>query len=217
VAQAQVQQAQAQLEVAQLDLDHATLRAPVAGVISARNGQLGAIAASGGEPIFRMIRDGEVEVEAEVIETALGQVKVGDPVELDIAGTGKVQGSVRRLSPTVDPVTRLGTVRIALDAQQSLRTGVYASGWIVTDRHEALAVPVTAVLTDEDGTYVLTVDDKVLHKQTIDAGLIWQDLREVISGLDKTDTVVAKAGAFYGDGDTISPAPAAADSAGATE
>ena len=85
VARAQEQTAQAQLDIAQLGLEHATLRAPVAGLISARNGQIGAIAASAGEPIYRIIAGGIIEVEAEVIETALGGLQVGDTADLTIA------------------------------------------------------------------------------------------------------------------------------------
>ncbi|MGR3571836.1 efflux RND transporter periplasmic adaptor subunit [Brevirhabdus sp.] len=123
VAQAQMQQAQAQLRIAQLNLDHATLLAPASGLISQRNGQIGAIAASGGEPIFRLIQDGVVEVRSEVIETALAQISDGDPAQIDIAGIGRVNGKVRLIAPTVDPVNRLGTVLISLESTDSLRSG----------------------------------------------------------------------------------------------
>lgn len=205
VAEAQRQQAQASLDIAALNLDRATLRAPSAGLISARNGQLGAIAASGGEPIFRIIRDSKIEVEAEVIETALGTISVGDPVQLRIAGTGTATGTVRRISPTVDATNRLGTIRIAISADSRLRTGVFASGEITTEERDALAVPTAAVLTDADGTFVLVVADRQLEKRSIVAGLIWDGLREVVSGVAVDEVVVARAGAFFGDGDTINP------------
>ncbi len=216
VAKAQAQQAQAQLDIAQMNLDHATLRSPAGGIISARNGQIGAIAASGGEPIFRIIRDGVVEVEAEVIENALGGIEVGDKATLDVAGVGNVAGKVRRVSPTVDATSRLGTVRITPVEQAGLRSGVFASGWIVTEERLSLAVPNAAVLTDTQGTYVLSVADGVLRKQPVEAGLIWNDLREILSGLTEGQMVVAKAGAFYGDGDAINPVQPDAATAQAT-
>ena len=206
VAEAQLGQAQAQLDIAKLNLDRATLRAPAAGLISDRNGQIGAIASSGGEPIFRIIRDGALEVEAEVIETALGSISLGDTARLNIAGAGDALGKVRRISPTVDPRNRLGKIRISLSAVTGLRSGLFASGQVVVDEHSGLAVPTTAVLTDINGTYVLVVGkDALLEERRISTGLIWNGQREVTQGLSLNETVVARAGAFFAEGDKINP------------
>lgn len=217
LTKAQLRQSGASLDLAKLNLSRATIRAGETGVISARNGQLGAIATSAGSPIFRIIREGTIEAEAQLIETALGQVNLGDPAEMKVAGMGNVQGTVRLIYPTVDPQTRLGTVRIALDASAQLRTGLFAGGWIVTDQHDGLTVPATAVLTDAQGTYVLKVVQDTLTKQPVIAGLIWQDRREVLSGLNKGDSIVAKAGAFFGNGDKIQPVAENATPAGASK
>lgn len=205
VAQAQALTAQAQLDIANLNLENATIRAPAAGLISARSGQIGAITASAGEPIFRIITGGVIEVEAEVIETALGEIDPGDIAMLNIAGNGDVSGTVRRISPTVDAVNRLGLIRIDVGAATGLRTGVFASGWVITQERRALTVPTAALLTDTEGTFVLVVNDGMLEKRPVVAGLIWNGLREIVSGIVADEVVVAKAGAFFGDGDTINP------------
>ena len=218
VAQAILQQAKAALDIAQLNLDRAVITAPADGIISARNGQIGAIATSGGEPIFRLIVDGAIEVEAEVIETALGDIEVGDTVDLEIASIGPVTGTVRRLSPTVNPTNRLGSVRITANTDKPLRTGLFASGWVITARRQALVVPATAVLTDANGDFVLVVLDGVLNRKDIVGGLIWQGNREIISDLTEGAFVVAKAGAFFADGDKINPIfPGATRAEGASE
>lgn len=215
VAQAQLQQAQAQADIAQLNLDHVTILAPVDGLIVDRKGRLGAIATSGGDPIFRLIVDGHIEVEAEVVETAITGLRVGNAVLLDIAGIGAVTGEVRLISPVVDPVTRLGLVRISTDAHPGLRGGLFASGWIVVTKRTTLTVPATAVLTDTTGTYVLRVDGNTIARQPVSAGLIWQNRREVLNGLETGDVVVVKAGAFFADGDLITPV--LADALGANQ
>ncbi len=207
VAKAQVLQAQAQLDIAQLNLDHATIKAPTAGIISARNAQVGAIATSGADPLFRMIQDGVIEVKADVVETALAQIGIGDPAQVDIPGAGTVQGTVRLVAPTVDATNRLGDVRVSLEGSNALRTGIFAGGWIITDRHEGLTVPTTAILTDAKGDYLLEVKDNTLIRRDITAGLIWNDVREVISGLDDGAVVVARASAFFSDGDKVNPIP----------
>lgn len=207
VAQAAVQQARAASRIAQLNLDHATIKAPVDGLISQRNGQVGAITAVGGEPLYSLIRNGEIEIEAEVIETALGQIDVGDPAMLNVAGLGPVEGRVRLISPTVDPGSRLGTIRITTPARPGLRAGTFAGGVVVTDRHMALTVPASAVQIDAGQSYVLLVREGVLSRQPVMAGLIWQDRREVIRGLSEGDMVVARAGSFFAEGDRVEPIP----------
>ncbi len=207
LTRAQLRQAGAQRDLARLNLDRSQIRAPAAGIISERNGQIGAIATPSGAPIFKLIKDGVIEAEAELIETSLGQVSLGDIAELTIAGEGPVTGKLRLIYPTVDPRTRLGLVRISLAPGIPLRTGLYAGGWIIVDRHEGLTVPTSAVLSDAAGTYVFVVADNRLKKTPVTAGPIWKDKREILSGLAKGDTVVAKAGAFFLDGDVIRAKP----------
>ncbi|WP_439149125.1 efflux RND transporter periplasmic adaptor subunit [Sulfitobacter sp.] len=212
VARAQVLQAQASLDLARLNLDRAMIKAPTAGIISARNAQLGAIATSSGDPLFRMIQDGVIEVKAEIVETALARIEPGDDAQVDIPGVGLVNGSVRLVSPTVDSVNRLGDVRVSLHDGKALRTGVFAGGWIVTDRHDGLTVPATAVLTDANGDYVLELNVDTLVRRGVTAGLIWNDRREVLAGLEEGAVVVAKASAFFSDGDKVNPVMEGADS-----
>lgn len=89
------------------------------------------------------------------METAISGLRVGNEVLLEIAGVGPVSGKVRLVSPVVDPVTRLGLVRISTDALEGLRSGLFASEWIVVSKRTTLTVPATAILTDATGTYVL--------------------------------------------------------------
>ncbi len=203
VTRAQRTQSQAQLDLAALNLDHAQITAPAAGIVSARNGQIGAIAASGGEPIFRIIAGGVVDVELQVIESALGEIGIGDPATLSIASVGTVGGTVSRIAPTVDRANRLAIVTVELDTEVTLRPGLFATGTIETARREALTVPTTAVLTEGGSTYVLTVVDGLIVRVDVTAGLIWEARREIVDGLDDDAVVVARAGAFFIDGDAV--------------
>ncbi|MGB3407482.1 MAG: efflux RND transporter periplasmic adaptor subunit [Jannaschia sp.] len=204
VAQAQVQQAEAARDIAALNLENAVIRAPVSGVVSERAGQVGALAGTTGEPLFRIIAGGDVEVEAEVIETELGSVEVGQPARVTVAGLGDVAGEVRRISPTVDAATRLGKVRITL-ASDDLRPGLFSSGWIVTTTRNAATVPVSAVLSDAAGDHVLVVVDDVLERRDVVAGLVAGNRREIVTGLSDGDLVVSRAAAFFAAGDRVAP------------
>lgn len=208
-AQSQLRQIEAQRAVARLNLDHASLTAPVSGVIATRNINLGDLA-SGASPAFVIYKDGALEVSADVVETALSQITIGDGATLSISGLPDITGTVRLISPNVDATTRLGTVYITPTATQNLRAGIFAGGWIITDQRSGLSVPTTAIQTDADGSYVFVVNDGQLTKTAVTAGLIWEGQREVISGLTEGQTVVARAGSFFVDGDRVTPITAEA-------
>lgn len=81
VAAAQILVAEAQRELAELNLSRTHIRAPASGLVSDRSAFVGAIAAAGGSPLFLITKDGTIEIEVEVIETALGGIKLGDTSE----------------------------------------------------------------------------------------------------------------------------------------
>lgn len=203
VAAAQIRVAEAQLELATLNLMRTHILAPSTGLVSQRNALVGAIASAGGAPLFVITKDGLIEIEVEIIETALGGINIGDVTQFDVAGVGVVEGTVRLVSPTVDPRTRLGIVRVSLNPQPNLRAGLFASGWIVLDTRQALAVPVQAVLSDASGEYVQVVVDGIIAHRKVVAGQLWQGSREILSGVAVGEMVLARAGAFFRDGDHV--------------
>ncbi|WP_220443768.1 efflux RND transporter periplasmic adaptor subunit [Paracoccus luteus] len=203
VAQAARAQAAAARDVAQLNMDRTVIRAPVDGRVTARAAQLGALSAAGGDPLFTLIADGTLEMQGEVIETALLDLRIGQRADLDVAGVGAVVGEVRQLPASVDPTTRLGEVRIALPADDRLRPGLFASGTITTARRIAVTVPATAVLADAAGERVQIVRDGTIDSRPVRAGLLWQGLREIAGGVAEGEMVVVRAGAFFRSGDPV--------------
>ncbi|WP_295048348.1 efflux RND transporter periplasmic adaptor subunit [uncultured Paracoccus sp.] len=208
VARAALAQAQASRRIARLNLEHAQITAPVAGVVVTRTAELGALAWGGADPLFTLLADGAVELSAEVIETALPQLAAGDPAEVTVAGVGAVAGRVRLVPASVDPATRLGIMRVALDAASGIRTGQFASGWIVTDLRQALTVPAGAVLADADGERVQVVAGGIVETRPVRAGLLWDGRREIVDGLQPGEQVIMRAGAFFRSGDQVRPVAA---------
>lgn len=203
VAQAQLAQASAARDIARLNLARAEIVAPVAGIVSARSAQLGALAGADPEPLFRLVAQGEIDLAAEVIETALSEIQVGDPAVATVAGAGEVRGTVRLIPAQVDPLTRLGVLRIALEDGDRLTPGQFANALITTERRDAVTVPATAVTSEGQRSHVLVVRDGRVERREVQAGLIWKGRREIRDGLDAGETVVARASAFFRHGDPI--------------
>ncbi|HHW34757.1 MAG TPA: efflux RND transporter periplasmic adaptor subunit, partial [Paracoccus solventivorans] len=204
VARAAAAQARAARDIAQINVDRTRITAPVAGRVSSRNAQIGAIATASAGPMFTLIADGSIEFEGEVIETALPALRPGQLAELDVAGVGRITGQVRQLPAAVDATTRLGLVRVELPADERLLIGLFVSGDIVTERRGAVTVPATAVLADASGERVQVVEGGVVETRAVRAGLLWQGQREITEGLAAGETVIARAGAFFRSGDRVS-------------
>lgn len=207
-ARAQKAQAQAARDIAALNLSWATVTAPVDGIIADRTARLGDLSAAG-MAMFEIIRDGQIEVALEIVETDLVKVSVGDPVSLRVAGLAPREGTVRRIDPQVDPVSRLGLVRVAIADQTGLRVGLFASADIQTAQRMALTVPVSAVTTTNDDSIVQRVVDGTVQQTPVTLGVVSAGLREVTGGLAEGDVVILRAGAFFRSGDRVNPVPPA--------
>lgn len=203
IAEASQAQADSQKGLAKLNLQWTDITTPVSGRVGQRNANVGALTSAGAPPLLTVYEGGTMELSAEVIETALGDIHPGDGADIVVAGVGELIGAVRMISSTVDQVTRLGEVRIGLQHNENLRAGLFGRGEIEIDRRMALTVPVTAVLSDDGGPYVQVIKDGTVEKRPVVPGLIWKDRREIVSGLEEGEAVIARAGAFFRNGDMV--------------
>ena len=204
-AQAQRKAVEAQRREAQVRLARTQVRTPEGGIVSRRNARLGAVASAAGEPLFRIIADGEIELEAEAPEARLGLMQAGQPAEITLADGSRAKGKVRLVSPEVDRATRLGRVRVSLEPTQAARVGSFARGEIEVRRAQGLLVPATAVNHSAEGVNVLVAEGGAVRKRNVTLGVIDGGRAEIRQGLREGDEVVLRAGAFLRDGDAITP------------
>ena len=201
-AQARVGTAQAVRDNAALRRDFARLRAPADGIISKRLVQPGQIVGAGSE-LLRLIRDGLLEWRAELSESQLAQVSVGDTVVLP-GRDGPVRGSVRAVSPGVDAQTRTGTVHADLPEPGSLQPGSYVEGRIQVGQGQGLTLPSAAVVLRDGFPYVFTVDDQgVARRIRVQTGAVLEGRTEILGGVVAGDKVVLEGAGFLGDGDRV--------------
>jgi HlyD family secretion protein len=209
-ADAQVTSVQAQLDTITLQIARTEVKSPVAGLITARNAQIGAIASAQVGPMFVITRDGALELRADVSEADLPRIQQGQTATITLAaGTAPLTGKLTLVEPSIDLATRLGRARITLDMPDQVRAGMFAEADILVASRSAIAVPVTAVGSEGKETTVMTVKDGVVHRTVITTGIRDGGWVEVVSGLAEGDQIVAKAGAFVTDGDKINPISAA--------
>jgi HlyD family secretion protein len=203
LAEAEKAQVEAQRRELQWRRDNTQVTSPADGLVSRRTARIGGMASGVAEPLFRIVLRGEVELDAEVLETEIAKMCAGQKAKINIGGVGDVTGTVRLVSPEVDKTTRLGRVRIFLGDDPRLRIGTFARGTVDTASARGLSIPSSAVVFDAEGAFVQVVRDGHVVRSNVKTGLISAGRVEVLQGLAAGDLVVAKAGTFLRDGDAV--------------
>jgi len=155
--------------------------------------------------LFRLARGGDVEMKALVAEQDLPQLKIGQDVSVSITGVeSNFAGKVRLLAAIIDPASRLGEVRITLPRDPMLRPGAFARGTAVIGSDVKPLVPQTALLSDNGGSYVFVVGaDNKIARQSVKYGSAQPGGIVVLEGLQGDERVIATAGAFLKEGETV--------------
>lgn len=185
-----------------------TLRAPYAGLVIERNVRPGDQSA-GTAPWFRIAKDGQIELAADVSEDSLDKMAIGAAVQVTLADGEKVMGKVRLISPRVDATTKLGRVKISLPVRPDIRAGGFATATFLGLTRSALTVPESAVRYDADGAAVLVLGpgDR-LARVPVTTGVRGGGLVELLTGPPGGARVVAKAAEMLTPGDVVKPVTA---------
>jgi RND family efflux transporter MFP subunit len=207
-ARADLALAQAQRQELGVKLAHTDITAPVGGMISRRVARLGSVVSMNGDPLFRIISGGAVELEADVPESVLTHLRSGQRAALDMAGGANRNGTIRLVSPEMNRASRLGRIRIAIDPDAQGRwTGLVIGGFaravIGTAAHEGIEVPLAAVQFSAEGPRVQVVRDGVVETRPVTLGLREEGSAEIAEGLREGEQVVAISGTFVRNGDHV--------------
>lgn len=182
------------------------IKAPRAGLILSRNAVVGQVAGASGNPLFVIAENGDIELDADVTETLLPQLEVGQKVTVQPSGaTETVDGEVRLVQPEINAATRLGKARIALPDGKDLRVGAFARGTVEVGHSDGLVLPVSAIADEAGASKVQVVKDGVVETREVKTGLSDAGLVEVTEGIAEGELVVSKAGTFLRGGDKVKP------------
>ncbi|MEO0951755.1 MAG: efflux RND transporter periplasmic adaptor subunit [Pseudomonadota bacterium] len=183
----------AQFELAKLEYAYTTIRAPISGVVSTRDIKVGNTIERNA-PTFTITALDPLVAYLYVPEREFGRIDAGQPVRMRIdALPGKLfEGTVARISPTVDPETGTfkATVEIS-DAESRLKPGMFGRLAVIYDQQRnTLLLPRDALIETTSGNSVFVVRDGVAERVEVETGYAWEGEVAVLEGLADEDRVV---------------------------
>jgi cobalt-zinc-cadmium efflux system membrane fusion protein len=171
------------------------VKAPIAGVIDARNVNLGQ-AVEPNTVLFHISNRDELLVVAQVYEEDLGSIKVGQVVNIHALSYPKrlFPGKVTLIEPNLDPLTRTVNVRISLaNVQGLLKPGMFVRANVILSRNEAaLAVPNAALLQADNEQFVFVRNGDTYDRVVVQLGASDDTYTEITEGLVPGDEVVTQ-------------------------
>eukprot|EP01132_Coremiostelium_polycephalum_P007208 gene7208-8876_t len=171
-SQSQLQLVAAQKRDVLLRIEKADVKAPTTGVVLSRNALLGGIVSMNAGPLFRIARDGEFELSANIPEVDLPRLKPDMPVAVRVSGMEQpVSGRVRLISPEITASSRLGAVKISLEHNDAIRPGNFARAVIELTRRNGVSVPLSAVVYRGPTALVQVVKDGVVDTRKVTLGI----------------------------------------------
>lgn len=206
-AVARVRVAQAQYNEQRARVGRLDIRAPASGLVLTRTVEPGQVIGAGSGILFRLAKDGQMEMLARVAEADLPRMRTGITATVTpVGGDRSYAGQVWQVSPVIDPQTRQGTIRIALGYEQGLRPGGFASATVVSGRGDAPVLPESALQHDNTGSFVYIVaPGDVVARRDIKVGQISAQGVSIIGGLTGNERVIILAGGFVNPGQKVRP------------
>jgi RND family efflux transporter MFP subunit len=197
-AQADLASAQAKLNSAQDTLSYTELRADRAGVITAKGAEPGQVVASG-QMVVRLADPNEREAVFQVPGAGLrinGGPAELPPVEVRLVSDQNLvtEGTIREVSPGVDPVTRTYTVKVTLiDPPPAFLLGSSVVGRARLPTQSVINLPSSALFQTAQGEPAVWVVDQRRNTVSLrpvsvlqyDTGTV-----TVANGIDAGETVV---------------------------
>ncbi|MEO8080848.1 MAG: efflux RND transporter periplasmic adaptor subunit [Caldimonas sp.] len=216
-AQATFQAAQTAVALARKSKTDATLVAPIAGLVAQRMAQPGERVAVDAK-LLEIVDLSDVEVEAALTPEDVAGLEIGRRATLQVDGiAAPVNARVARINPSAQAGTRAVMAYLTVEPQPALRQGLFVRGTIELDRSNVLALPLSAVRTDQAEPYVLLVKSGRAARTPVGLGArglvggeAWV---AIVAGLDEGAQVLAATAGLVRDGTPLrlagEPAPAA--------
>jgi HlyD family secretion protein len=220
-AQANLNVALANARNAEVSVDYTQIRAPFDGVILSKSANVGDLvtpfsnATDSKGAVVSMADMSTLEVEADVSESSLGKVRVGQPAEivLDALPDTRFRGHISRMVPTVDRAKATVMTKVKFDAidprilpEMSAKVSFLSQDVTPEQQKPLLAVSPDAIVQRDGRTVVFIVRDGRAIAVPVMSGVKVGDATAISGDLESGDKAVLKPDASLQSGSRVATA-----------
>jgi len=188
-----LEELEATYKLKRLSYDYSNIRAPIAGIVAAREIKPGQNLAIN-DVAFRITDTKELIAYLYIPQSELSKFDVGHTADIEVAsmpGT-RIPATIQRISPTID--ARNGTFRATAmidNANGNLAPGMFGRFTIAYEQHKAaLVIPAEALLDEDDESTVYVVSNGEVVRRTVVTGIESGGNVEILSGLGDDEIIV---------------------------
>lgn len=189
-------------------LENTILRAPVSGVITARNYDRGDMYTMS-QPLFVLQQITPVKLLVGITESNYTKVKKGDEVTVtvDAIPGREFKGRINKIYPTIDPASHTFTTEVLVaNNDRALKPGMYARVVVSYGDNHSVVVPDDAVVKQQ-GSAVRSVfvlnGDGTVSSRVVKVGSHFGTSFEILEGLEEGETIVVKGQNGLRSGDAV--------------
>jgi len=195
--EAEVEQAKANAQNYQAQLAKTILRSPLTGIVTKQDGNVGEIIAAN-TPLVSLISENKFKIEANIPETDIAKVKVGDSTTLTLDAYGNeviFEASVIAIDPAETIIEGVSTYKTTFEFKKEderIKPGMTANIDILTDKREnVIVVPQRTVIgKNNERTVKILNRDGSIKEISVEVGLKGSDGNvEIIKGINEGDKV----------------------------
>lgn len=193
-AKADFDAASAQRSAAGASQSHATIVAPMSGVVARRHAEAGDMAMPG-SPLFTLYQPGEMRVTASIPQYRLPEMRGVTRARVEFPESGRwVDATALRVLPTADAATHVSQARVSLPPTADVVPGMYARVHFIMGQAEKLTVPAKAIVRRGEvaAVYVRLADGRISLRQLRLGEAVGQGEVEVLAGLAAGEQVVTE-------------------------
>jgi len=200
-----LERAQAVLDLARARHKKLFITAPIPGFVNARYYDKGAFAIPA-TPIFDLIDNQTVKIEAGVAERFLSDISIGIPVKItfDAYPDMAIESTVKFVSQSIDPLTRTFKIEIEIpNPQRKLAPEMIANLQLLRHKYEnRIVIPLDVLIESEKGRYVFVDSSGVARKVPVQLVSIYRD-SVLVDGLKPNQNLVIVGHQELSDGDIL--------------
>lgn len=184
----------------------AVIKAPISGAMAEKNVMVGQMASPGGA--LAKVKDiSSVYAVIQVEQDKVNDIKLGQKAVIELTSNPNItyEGIVKSINVAANSQARVFECKVLIENKdRTLYPGTFAMVEFISEqKHDAIIVPIQALSGSEGNYSVFVAQNGKVQKRRVSVGEISNDIAEILSGLDKGESIIITNLNILQDGDTI--------------